>query len=119
MKIAEADKLRKKAVRFLSKAHIVITPHEQSSIEIADFGLHDIANVGLELVVYENNDRYCAKELVLFPRQMCPEHRHPRLHENNAGKQETFRCRWGKVFLYVEGEPTRKPKARVREPHSR
>jgi D-lyxose ketol-isomerase len=28
---------------------------------------------------------------------------------------ETFRCRWGKVWLYVEGEPAAFPKARVPE----
>jgi D-lyxose ketol-isomerase len=26
---------------------------------------------------------------------------------------ETFRCRWGTVWLYTEGEPTATPKARV------
>jgi D-lyxose ketol-isomerase len=25
---------------------------------------------------------------------------------------ETFRCRWGEVYLYVEGEPTPHPKAK-------
>jgi D-lyxose ketol-isomerase len=28
---------------------------------------------------------------------------------------ETFRCRWGKVWLYVEGEPTANIQARVPE----
>ena len=28
---------------------------------------------------------------------------------------ETFRCRWGQVFLYVEGKPVKEPKARVPE----
>jgi D-lyxose ketol-isomerase len=27
----------------------------------------------------------------------------------HAGKEETFRCRWGKVFLYVPGKPASKP----------
>jgi D-lyxose ketol-isomerase len=113
MKLSEANKLRGKAAQFLKKAHIVVTPLEQKNIEIADFGLADIAHVGLQVVGYENNDRYCAKELVLFPRQICPEHRHPKLSEQYIGKQETFRCRWGKVLLYVEGDATPKPKARV------
>ena len=26
---------------------------------------------------------------------------------------ETFRCRWGEVLLYVEGDPTPSPKAKV------
>jgi len=28
------------------------------------------------------------------------------------GKEETFRCRWGEVYLYVPGEATSNPKAR-------
>jgi D-lyxose ketol-isomerase len=29
------------------------------------------------------------------------------------GKQETFRCRYGEVYLYVPGEPAAQPKAKV------
>jgi len=58
---------------------------------------------GIQVVVYINTDRYCAKELVMFPRQTCPEHRHPPLGDQ-PGKMETFRCRWGKVWLYIDGE---------------
>ena len=60
---------------------------------------------GLQLFTYINNDRYCAKELVLFPGQTCPEHRHPDVN-GRPGKMETFRCRAGRVWLYVEGPPT-------------
>lgn len=111
MILAEVKKLREKTYHMLQNANIVITPEERANIEIADFGLDDINNIGLQLVVYENNDRYCAKELVLFPRQTCPEHQHPPLNNRNIGKQETFRCRWGEVYLYVEGTPTKNPKA--------
>jgi D-lyxose ketol-isomerase len=76
-------------------------------------GLNDIEHIGLQVVVYVNNDRYCAKELVLFSRQICPEHRHPPISAQNIGKQETFRCRWGEVFLYTEGEPTPNPRASI------
>jgi len=113
MRLNDVVKIRKQAARFLEKAHIKLSKNEKENIEIADFGLNDIKHVGLELVVYENNDRYCAKELVMFPRQMCPEHRHPPLSDKNIGKQETFRCRWGEVYLYVEGDPAPKPKAKV------
>ena len=101
---------RHRAARMLENVGIALTPNERENIEIADFGLDDVERTGLELVVYENNDRYCAKELVLFPRQTCPEHRHPPVG-TDLGKQETFRCRWGKVWLYVEGEPTANIKA--------
>ena len=33
-----------------------------------------------------------AKEIILFPRQLCPEHYHPQVG-NYAGKEETFRPR--------------------------
>ena len=115
MELVEVKRLREKTVEFLEKAHIIITLEEKENIEIADLGLNDIENIGLQVVVYENNDRYCAKELILFPRQICPEHRHPPVSDKNVGKQETFRCRWGEVYLYVEGEATANPRVRVPE----
>ena len=107
------EKIRGQALKYLQKAKIVITKKERDTMEVADFGLQRTSELGLEIVVYENNDRYCAKELVLLPYQICPEHRHPALDENRPGKQETFRCRYGEVYLYVEGEPVRRPKGKV------
>ena len=115
MKLDDIKNLRQTAADFLRNAHITITPEEESNIEIADFALNDIKNIGLQIVVYENNDRYCAKELVLFPNQICPEHQHPPQEKKNIGKQETFRCRWGEVYLYVEGEATENPRAKIPE----
>jgi D-lyxose ketol-isomerase len=109
---SQIDAARERAARLLEEAGIILTPEERAGIEIADFGLEDLDRTGLELVVYENNDRYCAKELVLFPRQTCPEHRHPPVG-TDPGKRETFRCRKGVVWLYVDGEPAADPKARV------
>jgi len=105
-------KYRMKAQELFRRAGIVLTPAEAEEIEVADFGLNDVERHGLELVTYVNTNRYCAKELVLFPNQTCPEHRHPPVGDE-PGKMETFRCRWGKVFLYVEGEPAAQPKAAV------
>ncbi len=100
------------AAKMLKGAGIVITDKEKAGMEVADFGLPKgtFLDIGLEIVVYENNVRYCAKELVLFPGQTCPEHRHPDV-AGKPGKQETFRCRWGEVYLYVPGEP---PAGRMR-----
>jgi D-lyxose ketol-isomerase len=100
-----------RAKEYLSKAGIIITREEAANLEVADFGLNDLENTGLELVVYVNTNRVCAKELVLFPHQTCPEHRHPPV-AGEPGKEETFRCRWGQVYLYVAGEPARQPKAK-------
>ena len=113
MKNSHVQRVRSRTLGYLKKAKIAVTKEEAATIEVADFGLNDLKNFGLELIVYQNNNRYCAKELVLFPRQICPEHRHPPMDERNIGKQETFRCRWGEVYLYVPGEPAAKPKAKV------
>lgn len=102
---------RSKALEYLKRAGLVLTPAEAAGIEVADFGLGELEQTGLEIVTYVNTERCCAKELVLFPFQTCPEHRHPPV-AGEPGKEETFRCRWGRVHLYVEGEPTPCPKAR-------
>ncbi len=102
-----------RAALFLQQAGIRTTEVERARIEVADFGLDELEQTGLEILVYVNTDRYCAKELVLFPRQTCPEHRHPPLGPDNPGKEETFRCRWGRVWLAVEGAPSAAPAAIV------
>ena len=92
-----------KSLEYFKKANIVITDEEKNNIEIADFGLNEIETTGLEILVYVNTDRVCAKELVMLPNQTCPEHRHPSVG-GEPGKEETFRCRYGKVYLYVGGD---------------
>jgi D-lyxose ketol-isomerase len=91
------------AAEQLTAAGIVLTGEERDAIEVADFGLSRLREQGLMLLVYVNTDRYCAKELVLYPGQECPEHRHPPF-DGGPGKEETFRCRRGAVHLSVGGE---------------
>jgi D-lyxose ketol-isomerase len=86
----------------LEQAGIVLTDAERAGIEVADFGLGRLDELGLQLLVYVNTERVCAKELVLFPGQTCPEHRHPAV-DGSPGKEETFRCRTGSVLLWVDG----------------
>ncbi len=113
MKARDIEKAKAEALALLRRARIAVTRNERETMEVADLGLGDLKHVGIEIIVYENNDRYCAKELVLLPRQTCLEHRHPRVNGRNLGKKETFRCRYGEVYLYIAGERTPKPKARV------
>jgi D-lyxose ketol-isomerase len=96
------DEARGRAAAMLADAGVVLTPQERAQIEVTDFGLGRLEEIGLQLVVYVNTERVCAKELVLFPRQTCPEHRHPPV-AGEPGKEETFRCRTGVVHLHVEG----------------
>ena len=101
-----------RAAKMLKLVQLALTPAERSKIEVADFGLGELARTGLEIVTYVNTAIYCAKELILFPGQTCPEHRHPPV-AGGPGKMETFRCRWGTVWLYVEGPASRKINARI------
>jgi D-lyxose ketol-isomerase len=90
------------AAEQLAAAGIALTDAERGEIEVADFGLSRLREQGLMVLVYVNTDRYCAKELVLYPGQECPEHRHPPFG-GGLGKEETFRCRRGLVTLWVDG----------------
>ena len=109
---SQAQWAREQTLAALDRAHIALSPDERAHIEVADFGLGDLERQGLQIITYVNTDRYCAKELVLLPRQTCPQHRHPFIG-GAPGKMETFRCRQGTVWLYVEGESTARLKARV------
>jgi D-lyxose ketol-isomerase len=91
------------AARQLEAAGFALSDTERASIEVADFGLSRLREIGLLVLVYVNTDRYCAKELVLYPGQTCPEHRHPPFN-GTPGKEETFRCRRGLVHLWVDGD---------------
>jgi D-lyxose ketol-isomerase len=103
MRRSEVREAQARTAAMFAEAGTVLTDEEHAAIEVAGFGLEELDLQGLELITYINNDRYCAKDLVLFSRQTCPEHLHPPV-SGEPGKMETFRCRWGKVFLYVEGE---------------
>ncbi len=103
MKRETYEKYAALAIEYYNKAGIVLTEEEKKNIEVADLGLDDIEHIGLQLLVYINTKRVCAKEMVLAPYQTCPEHKHVPSY-GMAGKEETFRCRYGEVYLYVTGE---------------
>ncbi len=101
MKKSVVDAMEARARDYYRRAGIVV--REDEPVEVADFGLNDVEHIGLQLCVYVNTDRVCAKEMVLFPHQVCPEHKHVPT-AGRPGKEETFRCRYGTVYLYVPGE---------------
>ena len=103
MRREELEAQVKKALEYYDKANIVLTDEEKARIEIVDFGLGIVDDMGLQILTYINTDRVCAKEMVLLPNQTCAEHKHVPTN-GMAGKEETFRCRYGKVYLYVSGE---------------
>lgn len=102
---------QKQAYQMFRQAGLYVTQKEKAAIEVADFNLDEFTTSGLGVMVYVNTDRCCAKELAMWPRQTCPEHLHPPVGRD-PGKEETFRCRWGKVYLYVSGPKSRGIKCR-------
>jgi len=97
----------------LRAAGYPLTDDEERRIEVADFGLGEIDHFGIQLITYINTERVCSKDIVIKPWQICPEHLHPNVG-TELGKEETFRCRKGLVYLYVQGEPTNFPSHRLR-----
>ena len=103
MKREDYKRQKEGAIAYYEKAGIVLTEQEKENIEVIDLNLGKVREIGLQLVTYVNTERVCAKEMVLFPYQTCPEHKHVETN-GQQGKEETFRCRYGKVYLYVAGE---------------
>jgi D-lyxose ketol-isomerase len=106
----QIEDARTDALAALADAGIAVREDEAANLEVSDFGLGDLARTGLQILVYVNTDRVCAKELVLTPGQTCPEHVHVG-EGSEPGKEETFRVRTGEVWLYVDGDPTPSPRA--------
>lgn len=104
-------KAQERAAKFLENAGLVVTAAEKKKVEVAFWGFDEPEKVGLQILTYVNTARVCAKELVLFPGQTCIEHIHPTIGRK-PGKEETFRCRWGEVYLHVPGPKTKKPRAK-------
>lgn len=96
----------KKALEMYEKAGIVLSDKEKSSVEVVDWGLEELDTIGLQIITYINTERVCAKEMVLLPRQTCAEHKHVPTN-GQEGKEETFRCRYGRCYLYVSGDGRR------------
>ncbi|HYE06748.1 MAG TPA: D-lyxose/D-mannose family sugar isomerase [Planctomycetota bacterium] len=102
MKTIATANHRLAAAQAMQRAGIILRQDEIDALEIADFGLGRFPEFGLAIHVYVNTDRCCAKELVMTPGQICPEHRHPPI-DGDPGKEETFRVRQGEVRLYLPG----------------
>ncbi len=112
----EIESARTQAVDYFGKVGIVLTAQEQERIEVADFGLSSLDDFGVQLITYVDTERVGAKDLVLMPGQTVPEHRHPPVN-GSEGKEETFRCLWGAIYMYVEGSFTENPHAHVPDSH--
>ena len=96
-------KTKREIIKIYNRSKIFFTDKDFVDMEITDFSLGDFTNIGIGVIIYVNTSKVCAKELALLPFQICPQHIHPNI-DGGEGKEETFRCRWGQVYLYVEGK---------------
>jgi len=85
---------------------------ERGQIEVTDLGLGEFETTGLIILTLTVTREIGIKLIALYPWQVCPEHRHPP-QGDYPGKEETFRGLWGQAWLYLPGEPTPDPHARV------
>jgi D-lyxose ketol-isomerase len=98
--------------KFLRAAGLVITERDLESLDVADFGFGKLKSIGAQIITLVETEQIGVRVIVNFPWQTEPEHTHPRL-EDYAGKEETIRCQWGLLYLYLPGEPTVAPRARI------
>jgi D-lyxose ketol-isomerase len=108
----QVNEARQRALAFLDRAGVVLSEAERKNISVADFGLSDLERQGAQILTYFNTERISAKVIVLFPWQILPEHWHPRIGQE-IGKEEIVRVRSGELYLYIPGERTLHPKARI------
>jgi len=107
---AQYESARRRAAELISKAGILTRDDEIERIEVVDLGLGELEQTGLQILTLVHTEEIGVKVLILFPSQVFAQHKHPPLGDY-PGKEETFRCQWGELYLYMPGEPTPNPKA--------
>jgi len=107
----EYETARRRAEEMLARAGILARRDELDQIEVVDLGLGELEQTGLQILTLVNTGEVGVKVLVLFPNQAFSQHKHPPLGDY-PGKEETFRCQWGTLYLYTPGDPTPQPNAR-------
>lgn len=113
MKKAGIQDIQKRAAKILKRARIALSSREARHIEVTDFGIGDVRNIGAQIAFRIEADGFSARELVILPSQIFPEHGHiPETHGSQGG-QEILRCRWGVIFLYTEGKSSRRIRAHI------
>lgn len=104
------ESARKRAADLFARSGIALRPDELDRIEVLDFGLGEIERTGLQVLPLLGTGATAVRLAALLPGQTCPQHRHPPLG-SYAGKEETFRCAWGDLYVYMPGAETEVPKA--------
>ncbi|MBN1583494.1 MAG: D-lyxose/D-mannose family sugar isomerase [Anaerolineae bacterium] len=107
---AEYESAKRRAAELIEQAGILARPDEIERIEVADLGLGELEQTGLQILTLVNTGEVGVKVLALLPNQCFAQHKHPPLGDY-PGKEESFRCQYGELLLYQEGSPTPAPRA--------
>jgi D-lyxose ketol-isomerase len=96
---------QEKAAEMIRKAGIGIAEKEIEKMDVADFGLSNLAREGAQILTFFSTDRVSAKVIALFPGQTLPEHWHTAIGVD-PGKEEIIRVIEGTVYFYIQGPDT-------------
>jgi D-lyxose ketol-isomerase len=107
---AEYESAKRRAAGLIEQAGILTRPDEIERIEVVDLGLGELEQTGLQILTMVNTGEVGVKVLALFPGQCFAQHKHPPLGDY-PGKEESFRCQYGELLLYQEGDPVLNPRA--------
>lgn len=108
---AQYEDARRRAAALLAQAGVLARREEIDQIEVVDLGLGELEETGLQILTLVSTREIGVKVLLLLPNQSFAQHRHPPLGDY-PGKEETFRCQWGELYLYTAGQATPNPRAR-------
>jgi D-lyxose ketol-isomerase len=105
---SEYEQAKSRAADLVRQAGILVRDDEVDGIEAADLGLSELESIGMQIMTLVNTNVTGVKILILLPGQTFAEHKHPPMGDY-PGKEETFRCQWGTLRLYVPGAPGAEP----------
>ncbi len=106
----EHESVLRRTKEIVRRSGVVLRPEEMARFEVLDFGLGEIEACGLQMVCVLETDAVAVRLAVMLPGQTCPEHMHPRVGEY-GGKEETFRCVWGELYVHRPGPAATNPVA--------
>jgi len=110
---AEYEAARKRAWELVTASGLPLREEERDCIEAAELGLGELERTGLQILTMASSEWVGVKLLVLTPNQFFPQHRHPPGDAGRyPGKTEYLRGQSGRMWLYVPGTPTERPRVR-------
>lgn len=107
---AQHDNACRRAAEMIRNVGVVVLDDDFENFLILDFGLGELEQFGLQILELVVTPTLTVKLIAMFPNQVCPQHRHSPFGDS-PGKEESFRCEWGEVYVMLPGEPTPNPKA--------